>query len=158
MQDKKYPFLDFDARRILEDFLELIKLPKIKCPKEVSRIDDKKKNITNIIDLLVTLLNNVLFWKIKYYVKLTQQGNIDLEDVTTLTSYQELLNFVAKKSSLLIQFNLGHLTLLKYWTSYDQCLLKFPTAYKNLLWYVYKKELFIKSWNHLYIKKKYELL
>ena len=42
-----------------------------------------KKNITNIIDLLVTLLNNVLFWKIKYYVKLTQQGKIDLEDVTT---------------------------------------------------------------------------
>ena len=72
MQDKKYSFLDFDAPRILEDFLKLIKLPKIKCPKEVRRIDDKKKNITNIIDLLVTLLNNVLFWKIKYYVKLTQ--------------------------------------------------------------------------------------
>ena len=43
MQDKKYPFLDFDAPRILEDFLKLIKLPKIKCPKEVRRIDDKKK-------------------------------------------------------------------------------------------------------------------
>ena len=64
MQDKKYPFLDFDAPRILENFLKLIKLPKIKCPKEVSEIDDKK-NITNIIDLLVTLLNNVLFGKIK---------------------------------------------------------------------------------------------
>ena len=64
MQDKKYPFLDFDAPRILENFLKLIELPKIKCPKEVSEIDDKK-NITNIIDLLVTLLNNVLFGKIK---------------------------------------------------------------------------------------------
>ena len=60
MQDKKYPFLDFDTPRMLEELLKLIKLPKIKRPKEVSRIDDKK-NITNIIDLLVTLLNNVLF-------------------------------------------------------------------------------------------------
>ena len=60
MQDKKYPVLDFDTPRMLEELLKLIKLPKIKHPKEVSRIDDKK-NITNIIDLLVTLLNNVLF-------------------------------------------------------------------------------------------------
>ena len=44
MQDKKYPFLDFDAPRMLENFLKLIKLPKIKCSKEVSQIDDKKKN------------------------------------------------------------------------------------------------------------------
>ena len=64
MQDKKYPFLDFDAPRMLKDLFKLIKLQKIKCPKEVSEIDDKK-NITNIIDLLVTLLNNVLFGKIK---------------------------------------------------------------------------------------------
>ena len=42
MQDKKYPFLDFDAPRMLKDLFKLIKLPKIKCPKEVSEIDDKK--------------------------------------------------------------------------------------------------------------------
>ena len=42
MQDKKYPFLDFDTPRMLEELLKLIKLPKIKRPKEVSEIDDKK--------------------------------------------------------------------------------------------------------------------
>ena len=134
MQDKKYPFLDFDAPRMLKDLFKLIKLQKIKCPKEVSRIDDKKKNITNIIDLLVTLLNNVLFWKIKYYVKLTQQGNIDLEYVTTSHFISRTFQLCDKEINLLIQFILGHLTLLKYWTSYDQCLFKFLIAYKNLLW------------------------
>ena len=64
MQDKKYPFLDFDAPRMLKDLFKLIKLPPIKCRKEVSEIDDKKKYY-KYHRLVSHLIEQCFVWKDK---------------------------------------------------------------------------------------------